>query len=99
MQKIIEYAKKTNVKKIITVGGYSTGKISDKKKRLMPYVRKWINNYNNLSKTEKLKLKTILMPNDMEKIIQAYRNIQGRRLKKLLEYHIEAKDIVATVKK
>ncbi|MCK4446345.1 MAG: hypothetical protein KAW56_04610, partial [Candidatus Marinimicrobia bacterium] len=74
-------------------------KISDNKKRLMPYVRKWINNYSNLSKTEKLNLKTILMTNDMEKINHAYRNSPGRRLKKLLKYHIEAKDIVKKVKK
>lgn len=73
-------------------------KISSWTKRLMPYVKKWKGIYSKLSKSEKTELIEILSENKLSDIKSAYENINSKRIGLLLEFHLEAKNIVKNYK-
>jgi radical SAM superfamily enzyme YgiQ (UPF0313 family) len=74
-------------------------KIDDREKRLMPYVRNWIDDFENLDENEKMSLIDILKHNDFQLIRKYYKNNTSKKLKRMLKYHCEANDIVHKYKK
>ncbi|MBN2287111.1 MAG: cobalamin-binding domain-containing protein [Tissierellales bacterium] len=74
-------------------------KIRNSRKRLMPYVRKWMDTYKDLTPFEKMNLTNILMHNSKEKIISELNNNLSKKLRKLLDYHIKAESIVNRVRR
>jgi len=73
-------------------------KIKKYEKRLMPYVKEWMDTYFKLSKQEKVELKEILSENDYETFKKGYETINSKKIKILLRLHLEAKEIVASYK-
>ena len=63
-------------------------KIKDRSRRLMPYVKKWMKDYQMLTNAEKRQLVKILAPNDKSHILDNRSKITNKKINKLLEYHI-----------
>lgn len=63
-------------------------------KRLMPYVKKWKDNYSKLSNSEKAELVEALMGNKLSIIQKAYEKAKSKRVKFLLENHLNSISIV-----
>ena len=61
--------------------------ISNSTKRLMPYVKRWMSTYFNLTESEKAELTAILAPNDKERIDVACKKA-NKTIKELLKCHI-----------
>ena len=64
-------------------------KIKDRSRRLMPYVKKWMKDYQMLSNNEKRQLVGILAPNDKSNVHDHHDKIRNNKIKKLLERHLE----------
>lgn len=65
-----------------------------KKSRQMPYVNQWITEYKKLNDTEKQELINILSTDNKLKIIEEYKKSLNKKLKKLLQYHVDEEKIV-----
>jgi hypothetical protein len=74
-------------------------KIRNYTKRLMPYVKEWKNTYSKLGPKELTELIRILTDNSFLKIKKGYLETQNKKLRKLLEAHIESKTIVSSYKR
>ena len=74
-------------------------KIDDRNKRVMPYVRNWIDDFKSLEENEKMGLLDILKNNDYQSINIAYKNNTSKKLKGMLKYHCKVDDIVKKYKK
>lgn len=68
---------------------------SDFEKRLMPYVREWMEVFKGLSQEEKALIIQTVGTNDKQMIKREYYKIGDSNLKKLLRCHIEENEIVA----
>lgn len=73
-------------------------KITDRKKRLMPYVRDWMDTYFELTENEKQELIQVLIPNDIHRINDEIKKANKKKIKKLLKYHLDTKDVVRKYK-
>ena len=69
-------------------------KIKSSTKRLMPYVRKWMNNYEKLTAGERKQLVAILASNNMSDIFASHGMSKNKKIKQLLGYHLNAEEIV-----
>ena len=74
------------------------GKIRSYSKRLMPYVRSWKNILSRLNDGEKKELEDALKDNRKETIEKYHNNTESKRVKKLLEFHMKANEIVGRQK-
>jgi hypothetical protein len=63
--------------------------IKNRTKRLMPYVKMWMKDYQKLSSKEKRQLIEILAPNDRSNVQCHHRKTRNNKIKKLLERHLE----------
>jgi hypothetical protein len=63
-------------------------RIKDASKRLKPYVKDWMEDYQILSNNEKEQLAEIIAPNDISNIQGRYHKIRNNKIKKLLERHL-----------
>ena len=68
-------------------------KINERTKRLMPYVKKWRVDYRSLSTKERKDLINILAHNERNNI--RGNAIKNKKVRKLIEYHLNAEDIVS----
>jgi len=69
-------------------------RIQNRKNRLMPYVRNWMDTYFELTDSEKQELIQILSPNCIEKINDKFKENNNKKMKKLLKFHLDAEEIV-----
>lgn len=67
--------------------------------RLMPYVKKWKELYLHTDAHEKKELLSALSNNDLEHMKEVIERTNSRKVKMLLSYHINAKEIVSKYKK
>ena len=72
--------------------------IQDYDRRLMPYIKDWMNTYNQLNQEELGLLLNILGSNNKEVIKSQAKVVTNKKLATLLEYHLEAEDIVSKYK-
>ena len=72
--------------------------IEDRKKRWMPYVAEWMTVYSELSEDDKSTLLNYLGNNNREDILLGFQKSPDGRIKKLLEFHLNAKRIIDTTK-
>ncbi len=70
----------------------------DLSKQWSPYVRKWMETYNNLTEAEKEQLVDILGPNNISRVDNLIKDVSSKSVKKLLLCHLNAEDIVAKYK-
>ena len=63
--------------------------------RLMPYVRKWFNEYRNLSMADMSQLLNVLSSNQKQDIIDAYNDSSKSKISRLLKMHIDAEKLVS----
>jgi hypothetical protein len=62
--------------------------------RLMPYVKKWKQNYLKMNSNEKKELINALSSNDIRQFSRTCGIMKNKRVRKLLHFHINAKEIV-----
>jgi hypothetical protein len=74
-------------------------KIKSSSKRLMPYVKMWMMDYQKLSGNEKRQLIEILAPNDISDVHCRHRKIRNNKIQKLLEYHLNTEKVMNGNKK
>lgn len=68
--------------------------ISNHEKQWATYTKHWMKAFKNLNQDEIEKLMVILSSNSLQEISNAYRNDPSKQIKKLLEYHLNAENIV-----
>lgn len=68
--------------------------IDDIEGRWMPYVKEWMDIYRGLSQKERNLLLETIGSNDKVKVERAYREIGNGIIRRLLELHLEEKEIV-----
>ena len=66
----------------------------DYEKRWMPYVRDWMETYSELSSKETKALVKTISENDLESIRKEVVGISSKRIKKLVNYHINAEEVI-----
>lgn len=69
------------------------------KKRLMPYVANWEKIYFSLNKSEKDELINLIETDDLEYMRNEFLKISNTKVKELIRYHLEAKNIVNKYRK
>ncbi len=69
--------------------------LGDYEKKLMPYVKEWMDGFSALSDKEKTSLIQTLGPNDRRLIKQEYDRLTDGGVRKLLRFHLEDNEIVA----
>ncbi len=69
--------------------------LGDYEKKLMPYVKEWMDTFSALSDKEKTSLIQTLGPNDRRLIKQEYDRLTDGGVRKLLRFHLEDNEIVA----
>jgi hypothetical protein len=74
-------------------------KIKDSSRRLMPYVKKWMKDYQMLSNNEKRQLVGILAPNDKSNVHDHHDKIRNNKIKKLLGCHLNTEKFMNGNKK
>ncbi|MFC2016987.1 radical SAM protein [Chloroflexota bacterium] len=72
--------------------------IQDYDRRLMPYVKDWMNIYKDLTQQEMDQLLSILGENNKDAIAKLGKAVTNKKLVTLLKYHLEEEDIVKKYK-
>jgi len=70
----------------------------DYDKRLMPYVKEWMDTYNQLNTIDRAHLIQLLGENSKKLIRREFNGVSNIKVRKLLTFHLEENEIVSQYK-